>query len=301
MTRSPTSLHSNWLGGIEYYLGCPSPVRGCAKIDQDGFAGVPPFLSLEGWGFYLFFRRSEFVGDFSVGIEELNDRFAVGVDAHGQARVASRVFQLQRRGFVRGATEVDAIRIAGVGREKFLPLRVLLVFGQLVDAQALVVGLLNGVVAAFADANRGEFVLILAAGIDGENLVLLVLIEAQGAVILDGAVFHLQAAENQAAHFRPFIVHEDHPRGFAAVRARVFLAAHVRARERFAVRNDQPRSAVGLDEIDAMHGKYVEGLIARRCKATKQGYGKRRRDHRGINDQETRVREYFHVMATPPR
>src|SRR5580658_9807556 len=35
----------------------------------------------------LFFRRGEFVGDFSVGIEKLDHRVALGINAHGEASV----------------------------------------------------------------------------------------------------------------------------------------------------------------------------------------------------------------------
>ena len=62
--------------------------------------------------------------------------------------------------------------------EELLPFRILLILGQFVDLQAGLVRFLNRVISTFADANRGKLLLVLAAGINSKNLILLVLIEA---------------------------------------------------------------------------------------------------------------------------
>jgi len=61
--------------------------------------------------------------------------------------------------------------------EEFFPFRVLLVLRQFLNLQAGIVRFLNRVVSAFADADRGELVPVLAAGINSENLILLLLVE----------------------------------------------------------------------------------------------------------------------------
>jgi hypothetical protein len=61
--------------------------------------------------------------------------------------------------------------------KEFLPFRGLPVLGQFVDLQVGIECFLNLVISPFSDMDRGPFVLILAAGINNKNLVLLVLIE----------------------------------------------------------------------------------------------------------------------------
>jgi hypothetical protein len=82
-----------------------------------------------------------------------------------------------------------------VRRKEFLPLGILLVFGQFIYSQARVVRLLNWIVAALTDLNRGKFVLVLPPRINRKNLILLVLIEAQVPVILNRAVLLFQSTQ----------------------------------------------------------------------------------------------------------
>ena len=65
---------------------------------------------------------------------------------------------------------------------------VLLVLRQFIYPQARVVRLLNRIVAALTDPDRGEFVLVLPPRINRKNLILLVLIKAQMSVILNRAI-----------------------------------------------------------------------------------------------------------------
>src|SRR5580700_1878020 len=115
-------------------------------------------------------------------------------------------------------------------------------------------------------------------------------------MILDLAVFVLQPTPNQTSHFGSLVIHEQQARSITPVWPRILLSAHERAGKFRAIGNNQAGRAVGLDEIDAVHRKLVERLVAQRRESAKHGNGEDDGENSRIDGEKSLVREKSHSL-----
>src|SRR5258708_12579369 len=105
-----------------------------------------------------------------------------------------------------------------MGRKKLLPGIVLLVRWQFIDPRLRSPLLLDWVVSLIRYGDTREFVFSLLTSIQSEDLILLILVKTQMAMVFYGAVRELVRSPNQAALFGAFLTHEQHSRGVPAIR-----------------------------------------------------------------------------------
>jgi hypothetical protein len=94
-------------------------------------------------------------------------------------------------------------------------------------------------------------------------LVLFIFIETEMTKRVKRSVLGLVTAEEHAPIFRPLVVEKQDPSGILAVGTGYLLSVVKLARELSLIRNDQPRSTVRLNDIDAMHCKLIEVQVPR--------------------------------------
>src|SRR5579862_183095 len=184
------------------------------------------------------------------------------------------------------AAEICPLRVARMRRHEFLPLSLLFGERKLPNAHGRLERFHDRVVAAIDNADTRPPAAVFFRRIDREDLVLLILVEAEMPEALYFAVFALRAAEDQASVLGPLIVKEDDARGLA-VFARILFALddHPRAL-RFTGQHHTQR-AIRLHNVEAAHGDLIEGHRLGAVRETgQQRAGKYRRQHAGVDCKE---------------
>jgi hypothetical protein len=92
--------------------------------------------------------------------------------------------------------------------------------GKLVNHLAVIPGFVAMIV--YGKGKRKLFLAFLS-GINGKNLILLILIKTQMAVVLNASIGQLARAPDKASLLRSFLAHKQHPGCVSAIRTRVFL------------------------------------------------------------------------------
>src|SRR5258707_2704827 len=166
-----------------------------------------------------------------------------------------------------------------MGRKKLLPGIVLLVRSQFIDPRLRSPLLLDWVVSLIRYGDTREFVFSLLTSIQSEDLILLILVKTQMAVVFYRAVRELARSPNQAALFGAFLTHEQHSRGVPAIRPGRLLLMNPTARKIGAVGDCESHRPIRLDDIDAAGGEdSAEGNSPHRRAAQNSGR-KRDREH----------------------
>src|SRR5215467_13736904 len=135
--------------------------------------------------------------------------------------------------------------------EELAPGCVLLVGRECADSVFGFALFVHWVVSLVGDGDLGKLVLAVLAGIEGEDLIFFVLVKAEVAVILGGALRVLLSSPDEAALLGAFLAHEEHAGGVTAVRARRFFLVVPATGEIGAIGDRETDSAVGLDNVNA--------------------------------------------------
>jgi len=145
-----------------------------------------------------------------------------------------------------------------MGRKKLLPCSVLLVRWQFIDPRLSSPLLFDWVVSLIRYGDTREFVFSLLTSIQSEDLILLILVKTQMAVVFYRAVRQLARSPNQAALFGAFLTHEQHSRGVPAIGPGRLLLMNPTARKIGAVGDCESHRPIRLDDIYAAGGDNPE-------------------------------------------
>src|SRR2546426_6694282 len=123
---------------------------------------------------------------------------------------AVTVAQTQTHRSIRSAAKDQSVHIVPMGRKKFLPCVVLLVLRQFTDPLLCPPLLFDWVISLICYGDTRELVFSLLTSIQSKDLIVLILIKTQVAVVFYHAIGELARSPNQPALFGAFFTHEQH-------------------------------------------------------------------------------------------
>src|SRR5215472_1950258 len=176
-----------------------------------------------------------------------------------------------------------------MGRKKLLPCIVLLIRWQFIDPRLRSPLLLDWVVSLIRYRDARELVFSLLTSIQSKNLIVLILVKTQMAVVFYRAVREFARSPNQAALFSTFLTHEQHSCGVPAIGPRRLLPTNPTSRKICAVGDGESHRPIRLDDIYAAGGDDPEMGISHHRDAAQNSGRERKREHAGVDCKEARV------------